>query len=265
MKNPINQCHTKSFDLARNNHFIYKVSRLFFFSLFFLFATILLNSCVETTKAKAPGSPVLHLPYPEINLGEGKQGKDIIGEVVIQNTGTADLVVEDLIAACGCTALMLKQKVIPPGKEARFKVTLDTRGKTGEVFKTVTIVSNDPKSPETIVNLTAKIIAPKHPTFDVGLDLFSGKCKSCHYDRAENKKGGLLYLAICAFCHGDFGEGHPGSGPKIKGSMPEDSLRYWIEKGKKGTAMPGYAKAKGGPLDDEQIDSLVQFMKQRFQ
>lgn len=133
------------------------------------------------------------------------------------------------------------------------------------MFKTITVKSNDPDKPEYVINLTADIEAPMHASFDIGDDLFAGKCKSCHYDRAGKKKGGPLYLAICAFCHGQFGEGHQGSGPPINGNMPEKSLRYWVEKGKKGTAMPGYAKERGGPLSSEQVDSLITFMQQRFQ
>lgn len=264
MKNIIKQHHTRESSALPLHSSSHTIKHLLLFPILILFTAFFLNSCVETTH-KAKGTPILQLPYKEINLGEGKQGSDITGEVIIQNKGTADLIIKELAASCGCTALMLEQKIIPPGEESRFAVTLDTRAKSGEVSKIVTIISNDPKNPETIVTLTATILAPKHPTFDAGKDLFNGKCRSCHYDRAGDKKGGLLYLSTCAFCHGDFGEGHQGSGPKISGSMPEDSLRYWIANGKKGTAMPGYSKAKGGPLDDEQVNSLVQFIKQRMQ
>ena len=49
-----------------------------------------------------------------------------------------------------------------------------------------------------------------------------------------------------------------------KKATSEDYWKVWITHGKPGTLMPGFAKAYGGPLSDEQIDSLSKFMFDKF-
>ena len=42
---------------------------------------------------------------------------------------------------------------------------------------------------------------------------------------------------------------------------PRDAAfwRKWISEGKEGTLMPAFAQAQGGPLTDQQIESLIEF------
>jgi hypothetical protein len=48
---------------------------------------------------------------------------------------------------------------------------------------------------------------------------------------------------------------------------PHGDANYWnqwIRIGKPGTFMPAFQKPHGGPLTDDQIASLVQYLRQRF-
>jgi hypothetical protein len=47
---------------------------------------------------------------------------------------------------------------------------------------------------------------------------------------------------------------------------PRDAAywRKWINEGKEGTLMPGFARMHGGPLSDEQITSLVDYVVGHF-
>jgi hypothetical protein len=40
----------------------------------------------------------------------------------------------------------------------------------------------------------------------------------------------------------------------------EEHWRKWTRSGRPGSMMPGFAKNEGGPLTDEQIESLVKFL-----
>jgi mono/diheme cytochrome c family protein len=69
-----------------------------------------------------------------------------------------------------------------------------------------------------------------------------------------------LFGANCSACHGD----DTSIGPSISvqnslylAVIPKDILRKVIAEGIKGTAMPGFAKANGGDLTDEQVDIIV--------
>jgi hypothetical protein len=38
----------------------------------------------------------------------------------------------------------------------------------------------------------------------------------------------------------------------------------WIEEGRAGTLMPGFAKKHGGPLSETQVESLVEYLLENF-
>jgi mono/diheme cytochrome c family protein len=96
------------------------------------------------------------------------------------------------------------------------------------------------------------------------LVLFKGDCKSCHVDRGVGKFGEELFIADCGMCHGLQAEG--GVAPSLIGfDMSDESQKaYARDVIANGAAMnptmPPFGKAKGGPLSDEQIDSLVNYL-----
>ncbi len=248
-----------------------KVNTLLGIFLFALFSLVI-TGCIENKNSAEPSQKALETEAPphievdqsSLNLGTGKQGEEITGTILLLNSGDAPLQIKTITPSCGCTVAKMSSKSIAPHKSAALQLSLDTRGKKGDVYKNIVITSNDPAQKNFSFEVHAKVEAPEHGTFKMGDDLFSGSCKSCHYDRAGKKRGGRLYMAICAFCHGMTGEGHKGSGPALHTPMTKSSLRYWIENGKKGTAMSAYAKKVGGPLESKQVTSLVEFISQRF-
>jgi rhodanese-related sulfurtransferase/mono/diheme cytochrome c family protein len=83
--------------------------------------------------------------------------------------------------------------------------------------------------------------------------------------------GGLpvktMYLTYCALCHGAEGKGYAADhAPSLVAatfleSATDDYLRKSIVFGRQGTAMAGYGKAIGGPLDDDAVIKLVAFLR----
>ena len=69
-----------------------------------------------------------------------------------------------------------------------------------------------------------------------------------------------LFGANCAGCHGvngRYGAGRPLNDPLYLAIIPRQTLQYVIENGRKGTAMPAWARSQGGPLYPKQISALV--------
>jgi cytochrome c oxidase cbb3-type subunit 3 len=69
-----------------------------------------------------------------------------------------------------------------------------------------------------------------------------------------------LFGTNCSACHGDDASIGPSisvENPLYLAVVPKDFMKKVIADGIKGTAMPGFAKANGGDLTDEQIDILV--------
>ena len=69
-----------------------------------------------------------------------------------------------------------------------------------------------------------------------------------------------LFSENCSACHGPDGKNGPGrplNDPLYLAIIPRDTLKSIIENGRPGTAMPAWARGKGGPLYPKQIDALV--------
>jgi mono/diheme cytochrome c family protein len=77
-----------------------------------------------------------------------------------------------------------------------------------------------------------------------------------------NALGAQVYAENCAVCHGLEGEGRVGATlskdfPSIR---PDLATRATIAEGVPGTAMPGWSQENGGPLTEEEIDAVVDFI-----
>jgi mono/diheme cytochrome c family protein len=84
-----------------------------------------------------------------------------------------------------------------------------------------------------------------------------GLAQECTEDQLD--QGGKLYAENCAVCHGADGQGRVGATlakdwPSIR---PDLRVRTVIEEGVAGSPMPAWSQANGGPLTDEEVDSLV--------
>lgn len=76
-----------------------------------------------------------------------------------------------------------------------------------------------------------------------------------------------LFRENCSGCHGVEGRGGPGrilNDPLYLAFIPKENLRQVIEKGRPGTAMPGWARSEGGPLTPEEIATLVEGIEQNW-
>jgi len=77
--------------------------------------------------------------------------------VTITNTGDADLKILDVKASCGCTAAALSDKLIKPGGKATMKVDFNAYNSTGRVRKVVKLTTNDPGSPDKVLNIQGTV------------------------------------------------------------------------------------------------------------
>lgn len=102
-------------------------------------------------------APVASFAKTEINFGEIKEGEKTNCDFVMTNNGKSQLIVRKTKASCGCTAITLGNPVIEPGKSTTIRATFDSAGKTGRQYKSVTIITNDPKNPEILLTLTGDV------------------------------------------------------------------------------------------------------------
>lgn len=183
----------------------------------------------------------------------------------IFNSGTDTLIILGTHPSCGCTAAMMDQSRIAPHQGSRLKVVFDANGKPeGPIIKSVTITSNSKEKAETQVRIQGRVVKSKlaHKTA-MHLDgMFQGDCAKCHVDKGKGELGARLYEADCAICHGTKADGKPGpelaAEPMMKHTPKQ--LKTIIENGVDKTGMPGFHTRNKGPLGDEEIASLVEYM-----
>lgn len=193
---------------------------------------------------------------------------------LLYNIGGKHLRITNVDTSCGCTVADVSKKVVAPGDFTRIQVELDTSLKLGKLRKTVTVHSNDPKRPDLALFVVGEVL-PKpmegHAQINLQpkdkLALFKGDCAKCHVDAGKGKSGKALFLADCAMCHGVNAQGNHSAGPSLLGGDYENEayrkqMRQIIADGSPNSPqMPPFAQKNGGPLNEDELDSLVGFLK----
>ncbi len=109
----------------------------------------------------AEPEPKLVVAERIFDLGALIEGDKAVATWRIENHGDADLVVEQLKAGCGCTAVKLHDddRTIKPGGQLDLDAEFDSRGRRGSQRKNISVYTNDPSEPKLKLELTAQVSA----------------------------------------------------------------------------------------------------------
>ncbi len=110
------------------------------------------------------GKPQIQVEMTSFDFGDVVNGEIVSRDITVRNVGTADLVVETVSTTCGCTTATLEPMTIPPGGTATLHIEYDSGAHgpelTGPVTRQIFIQSNDPNTPEALVEFTANVLPP---------------------------------------------------------------------------------------------------------
>ena len=136
-----------------------KIERGFLFVLFFLVisATVLLGE-------KAPQIKFGHESW---DFGRVNQGEILTHVFPFSNEGDDTLLINRVRTSCGCTAALVSEEKVAPGKTGEIKVDLSTQGYEGEVSKYIYVETNDPRFPRKELTVKARINVPPRPRIDL--------------------------------------------------------------------------------------------------
>ena len=112
----------------------------------------------KLSKKDLEKAPIATFEKKEIGFGEIKSGEKATCDFKLTNTGKSDLIIRKTKASCGCTAVTLGQKTLGPGQSTVIRSIFDSKGKNGRQYKSITIITNDPQNPETILTINGNII-----------------------------------------------------------------------------------------------------------
>jgi mono/diheme cytochrome c family protein len=98
---------------------------------------------------------------------------------------------------------------------------------------------------------------------------FPGKPNPAHRPVPENRVLAFepLFGRNCAGCHGadgKLGPAPPLNDPLFLAMVPDEELLDVLHHGRKGTPMPPFSQARGGPLTDAQIQALAVGLKSKW-
>lgn len=108
------------------------------------------------------------------NFGKAKGGEDLVHEFIFKNEGDAALNIKNVETTCGCTAALVSDRTLEPGKSGKVKVTFNTRGYSGEVSRFVYVDSDDPVAPRIQLKISASVDVQPQPRIDLNRYGFDG-------------------------------------------------------------------------------------------
>lgn len=153
---------------------------------------------------------------------------------------------------------MASSSRLGPKEKGKVSVSVDLRGRLGRMSKTIQVYTNDLSRPVTNLLVTMYVKDRLHMSKFTTGEIFSERCKRCHVEQGMGKKGFELFRADCIMCHNNGKSASPIQGMSKK---PREYISNAIRNGIDGTSMPGWDARNGGPLKDEEIESLVNVIK----
>ena len=108
--------------------------------------------------ATATAAPQTAIDQPIFDFGSISQGKKVNHVFTIRNKGNAPLTIKSVRPSCGCTAASTTTSVILPGKTGGIKASFNSTNFAGTIHKTVSVDTNDPKLPTSILTLKGTVV-----------------------------------------------------------------------------------------------------------
>lgn len=100
----------------------------------------------QATPQQLANAPAMSLEKKIIDLNRLKTGTSAELVYRFKNVGKSDLIIHKIVPSCGCTNVTASQKIIKPGVTGEIKGVFNSAGMKGQVNKTITVITNDPKN-----------------------------------------------------------------------------------------------------------------------
>ena len=110
--------------------------------------------------AGAAPAPRAVCDEPVWDFGEATAPAVVEHDYELRNDGELTLLVENVRASCGCTAVNASQEAIPPGGTGTIHASFNTANRRGDQIKTITVTCNDPAQPTLLLTLRGRVVDP---------------------------------------------------------------------------------------------------------
>jgi hypothetical protein len=94
----------------------------------------------------------------EVELNPPPGAESAVATFKYENKGDKPIHINNVRTSCGCTTAALAKNDVAPGEKGEIVATLKAGDRVGLQQKTVTVETDDPKQPQTILTLKATIV-----------------------------------------------------------------------------------------------------------
>src|SRR5215831_4902600 len=103
----------------------------------------------------------------ELELNPPPGADSAVATFKYENKGDKKIHINSVRTSCGCTTAALKKNDVEPGEKGEIVATLKTGDRVGLQTKTVTVETDDTKTPQTVLTLKANVtqLLELQPTF----------------------------------------------------------------------------------------------------
>ena len=102
-------------------------------------------------------APRTRMDKTHIDYGTIRKNEKITLVYTMENSGRNDLEIQDIRTTCGCTSVKMDKYVIKSGGSARIEIRFDSANREGMQHKSITIITNDPRTPETTLTFSVNV------------------------------------------------------------------------------------------------------------
>lgn len=121
-------------------------------------STTLEEDFSKLSAADLANAPMVKYDDESFDFGDIKPGSKVEHTFNLKNAGKKDLIIRDVKSSCGCTAVSPSKNIVAAGESVPLKVSFDSAGKSGRQNKTITVITNDPKNPTTVLRIASNIL-----------------------------------------------------------------------------------------------------------
>ncbi len=138
--------------------FLIYTTMQFFFYQELLHAQAIPGNDENTNAITTVRKPIIFFEKPDFNFGKVYNGQQVEYIFKFENRGNDTLKIKRVRPTCGCTAVILTNNTIPPGKKGEIKTTFRSGAYRGNVKKSISVLSNDPDTPIYKLTISGTVI-----------------------------------------------------------------------------------------------------------
>ncbi len=116
------------------------------------------TSGVDQSISTSDQHPTIVFDNSDFNFGQIYKGQKVEHIFKFKNQGNDILRIKKVKPSCGCTAVILTNKTVPPGETGEIKSTFNSGTFRGSIKKSITVSSNDPNTPNHRLTISGQIL-----------------------------------------------------------------------------------------------------------